>query len=144
MISFFSLINILLTNGGLNLFLYLVILITTMDICAYIGGKTFGNKQIVPNISKGKTVEGTLIGLFFTVIISLILKDLINFNILESIIIGFLTGLLAFLGDLLESLFKRKHSIKDSGKLIPGHGGLLDRFDSYILTLPILNLLLVN
>ena len=143
-IAFFSLINILLTDHGLNLFLYLVVLITTMDVSAYIGGKTFGNKKIAPNISKGKTIEGTLIGLFFTIIISLILKDLVNFNVLESITIGFLIGVLAFLGDLLESLFKRNNDVKDSGKLIPGHGGLLDRFDSYILTLPALNIFLVN
>ena len=142
-IAFFSLINILLTNLGLNLFLYLVVLITTMDVFAYIGGKTFGNKKIVPNISKGKTIEGTLIGLFFTIIISLVLKDLVNFNVLESITIGFFIGVLAFLGDLLESVFKRNNGVKDSGKLIPGHGGLLDRFDSYILTLPALNIFLV-
>ena len=143
-IAFFSLINILLTNLGLNLFLYLVVLITTMDVFAYIGGKTFGNKKIVPNISKGKTIEGTLIGLFFTIIISLVLKDLVNFNVLESITIGFFIGVLAFLGDLLESVFKRNNGVKDSGKLIPGHGGLLDRFDSYILNLPALNIFLVN
>ena len=143
-IAFFSLINILLTNHGLNLFLYLVVLITTMDVFAYIGGKTFGNKKIVPNISKGKTIEGTLIGLFFTIIISLVLKDLVNFNVLESITIGFFIGVLAFLGDLLESVFKRNNGVKDSGKLIPGHGGLLDRFDSYIITLPALNIFLVN
>ena len=115
-----------------------------MDVFAYIGGKTFGNKKIAPNISKGKTIEGTLIGLFFTIIISLILKDLISFSVLESITIGFLIGVLAFLGDLLESLFKRNNDVKDSGTLIPGHGGLLDRFDSYILTLPALNIFLVN
>ena len=115
-----------------------------MDVFAYIGGKTFGNKKIAPNISKGKTIEGTIIGLFFTIIISLILKDLINFNVLESITIGFLIGALAFFGDLLESVFKRNNGVKDSGKLIPGHGGLLDRFDSYILNLPALNIFLVN
>ena len=142
-IAFFSLINILLTNHGLNLFLYLVVLITIMDVFAYIGGKTFGNKKIAPNISKGKTIEGTLIGLFFTIIISLILKDLISISVLESITIGFLIGVLAFLGDLLESVFKRNNGVKDSGNLIPGHGGLLDRFDSYILTLPALNIFLV-
>ena len=143
-ISFFSLINILLANHGLNLFLYLVVLITTMDVFAYIGGKTFGNKKIVPNISKGKTIEGTLAGIFFTIIISLMLRDLIKLDVLESITSGFLIGVLAFFGDLLESVFKRNNGVKDSGKLIPGHGGLLDRFDSYILTLPALNIFLVN
>ena len=79
-LSFFSLINILLLPDGLNYFLYLVILISIMDIFAYLGVKTFGNKKIAPKISKGKTIEGTLIGLSMTFVISLITKELENFN----------------------------------------------------------------
>ena len=135
-ISFFSLIEILLMSNGLNLFLYLVLLISAMDIFAYLGGKLLGNIKIIPKISNGKTVEGTLIGLIFTVAISFMFKDLINLETLSSLLLGFVIGILSFLGDTFESFVKRKTGVKDSGKLIPGHGGLMDRFDGYIIVLP--------
>jgi len=135
-ISFFSLIEILLMSNGLNLFLYLVLLISSMDVFAYLGGKLLGNIKIIPKISNGKTVEGTLIGLISTVFISFMIKGLINLDILSSLLLGFVIGILSFFGDMFESFVKRKKGIKDSGKLIPGHGGLMDRFDGYILVLP--------
>ena len=141
-ISFFSLINLLLLPNGVDYFIYLVILVSTMDIFAYVGGKIFGNKKIAPKISAGKTIEGTLIGLAFTVIMSSIIKHLMNFNVYQALIAGVLIAILAFFGDLLESCFKRNIGIKDSGNLIPGHGGLLDRFDGYLLILPFYNIYL--
>ena len=143
-LSFFSLINILIQPDGLNYFLYLVILISTMDIFAYLGGKIFGDQKIAPKISKGKTVEGTLIGLCVTILMSIMTKYLVNFDIFQAFIAGFLIGLLAFFGDLLESHLKRDIGVKDSGKVIPGHGGVMDRFDGYFLTLPLYNVYLVN
>ena len=135
-ISFFSLIEILLMSNGLNLFLYLVLLISSMDVFAYLGGKLLGNIKIIPKISNGKTVEGTFVGLISTVAISFMIKDLINLDTLSSLSLGFVIGILSFFGDMFESFVKRKTGIKDSGKLIPGHGGLMDRFDGYILVLP--------
>jgi phosphatidate cytidylyltransferase len=142
-VSFFSLIKLLLIPNGLNVFLFLVLLVSVMDIFAYIGGNIFGIKKIVPNISKGKTIEGTLIGLFCSTLASVLAKDLVDLNLLQAIILGFFIAFFAFLGDLLESSFKRKIGIKDSGILIPGHGGLLDRFDGYIFILPLFNLTLI-
>ena len=142
-ISFFSLIKMLLIPNGLNIFLYLVLLVSVMDIFAYIGGNIFGVKKIAPTISNGKTIEGTLIGLFFSILASVLIKDLIDINFLYALILGFTIGLFSFLGDLLESFFKRRIGIKDSGKFIPGHGGFLDRFDGYILILPLFNLILI-
>ena len=142
-ISFFSLIKILLIPNGLNIFLYLVLLVSVMDIFAYIGGNIFGVKKIAPTISNGKTIEGTLIGLFFSILVSVLIKDLVDINFLYALILGFIIGLFAFFGDLLESFFKRRIGIKDSGKFIPGHGGFLDRFDGYILILPLFNLILI-
>ena len=142
-ISFFSLIKILLIPNGLNIFLYLVLLVSVMDIFAYIGGNIFGVKKIAPTISNGKTIEGTLIGLFFSILASVLLKDLIDINFIYAVILGFTIGLFSFFGDLLESFFKRRIGIKDSGKFIPGHGGFLDRFDGYILILPLFNLTLI-
>ena len=142
-ISFFSLIKMLLIPNGLNIFLYLVLLVSVMDIFAYIGGNIFGVKKIAPTISNGKTIEGTLIGLFFSILASVLIKDLIDINFLYALILGFTIGLFSFLGDLLESFFKRRIGIKDSGNFIPGHGGFLDRFDGYILILPLFNLTLI-
>ena len=137
-VSFFSLIVILQFPNGLYTILYAVILVSTMDIFAYLGGKLFGKRKIIPAISKGKTIEGTFIGLASTILISYFIKDLMNFNVIYSLIYGFFIGILAFSGDLLESAFKRKIGVKDSGKLIPGHGGLMDRFDGYFLVMPFL------
>ena len=142
-ISFFSLIKILLIPNGLNIFLYLVLLVSVMDIFAYIGGNIFGVKKIAPTISNGKTIEGTLIGLFFSILASVLFRDLIDINFVYALILGFTIGLFSFFGDLLESFFKRRIGIKDSGKFIPGHGGFLDRFDGYILILPLFNLTLI-
>ena len=132
-LSFYAVIDILLNNNGLYIIFYLVTLVISMDVFGYIGGNLVGKNKIAPKISNGKTVEGTFIGLFFTVIISCCFIGILSFNYITAIILGIVLGLFAFLGDLLVSLFKRKVGIKDSGNIIPGHGGLLDRFDSYIL-----------
>jgi len=135
-ISFFSIIQILLSANGLYIFFYLVVLVTSMDIFAYIGGNIFGKIKIAPNISHGKTVEGTIIGLFFTILMSILFKDIVSVSFINAFFFGLIIGILAFLGDLIESSFKRKVGVKDSGTLIPGHGGLLDRIDGYILLGP--------
>jgi len=135
-ISFFSIIQILLFSNGLYIVFYIVVLVTTMDIFAYIGGNIFGKIKIAPKISYGKTVEGTIIGLFFTILMSIGFKDIVSLNFLNAVFFGMIIGFLAFLGDLIESSFKRKVGVKDSGSLFPGHGGLLDRFDGYFLVLP--------
>ena len=135
-ISFFSIIQILLSDDGLYIVFYLVVLVTSMDIFAYIGGNIFGKIKIAPNLSPGKTVEGTIVGLFFTILMSIVFKDIVSVSFINAIFLGLFIGILAFLGDLTESSFKRKVGVKDSGTLIPGHGGLLDRFDGYILLGP--------
>ena len=137
LISFFLLLEILFMSDGLNLFLYIVLLITAMDVFAYIGGKLLGKIKIVPKISNGKTVEGTLIGLILTVSIASMIRDLVNLDIYLSMLVGFFIGILSFLGDILESSIKRSVGVKDSGNLIPGHGGLMDRLDGYIIVLPV-------
>lgn len=137
LISFYLLLEILFMSDGLNLFLYIVLLITAMDVFAYIGGKLLGKIKIVPKISNGKTVEGTLIGLIFTVSIASLIRDLVNLDVYLSMLVGFFIGVLSFLGDILESTVKRSVGVKDSGNLIPGHGGLMDRLDGYIIALPV-------
>ncbi len=108
------------------------------DVMAYFSGFAFGKHKLCPNISPKKTVEGSVGGALG----SLILCGLFGYFIIPELIyhcmiIGFLGGIISQFGDLTASIFKRKMGIKDYGNLIPGHGGILDRFDSVMFTAPL-------
>jgi phosphatidate cytidylyltransferase len=117
------------------------ILIWTNDTFAYIVGKSIGRTKLFERISPKKTVEGFLGGVVFAVIISyLIAKYYIEItasNLYIWIIIALIVGVFGTIGDLIESKFKRIAGVKDSGKIMPGHGGVLDRLDSVIFVAPI-------
>lgn len=103
------------------------------DIFAYFAGKAFGKTKFIPEISPNKTVEGALGGLIGGTAINYVgVTLLMGFPWYHSIIMGIITVIISQMGDLIESLFKRDVGKKDSGALIPGHGGILDRVDSYI------------
>ena len=111
---------------------------------AYIIGKNFGKNLLYKNISPKKTWEGFWGGLIFSIIGSVIYFNIqSNFNILFFISSAILLSILATIGDLIQSKFKRKANIKDSGSLIPGHGGFFDRMDSVIYSAPFYYLLLI-
>jgi phosphatidate cytidylyltransferase len=113
------------------------ILIWTNDTFAYIVGKSIGKNKLLEKISPKKTIEGFLGGVFFTVIASyLISKFYTEGSLFIWIIIAILVSFLGTLGDLIESKFKRIAGVKDSGSLMPGHGGILDRLDSIIFVAP--------
>ena len=115
----------------------MLLLIWTNDTMAYFIGKTWGKRKLFERISPKKTWEGTIGGLFFTVIIGIIIGTYINQGLTFFwIIAALITGPTAIIGDLIESLFKRNLSIKDSGNLLPGHGGVLDRFDAALFSIP--------
>ena len=136
LISFFLLLEILFMSDGLNLFLYLVLLITAMDVFAYIGGKLLGKIKLFLKLVMVK-LRRYFDRIDFTVSIASMIRDLVNLDIYFSMLIGFFIGVLSFLGDILESSVKRSVGVKDSGNLIPGHGGLMDRLDGYIIVLPV-------
>ncbi|VFP85887.1 phosphatidate cytidylyltransferase [Candidatus Erwinia haradaeae] len=119
--------------------LYLLILVWGMDSGAYFFGKVFGKHQLVPKISSGKTWEGLLGGLFSSCIIFCIFNQLTVLSIAPKslLLCSIFTVFFSILGDLSESIFKRAVGIKDSGKIIPGHGGILDRIDSLTAAAPI-------
>ncbi len=106
------------------------------DIAAFFTGRALGRHRLAPNISPGKTWEGTIGGILGAIIVSLcfILPTPLKLNIswVQAILLGFLVSIFGQLGDLVESLFKRNMEVKDSGKLLPGHGGILDRMDSIV------------
>ncbi|MFY7811328.1 MAG: phosphatidate cytidylyltransferase [Flavobacterium sp.] len=119
------------------------ILIWVNDTFAYIVGKNFGKNKLFESVSPKKTIEGFLGGLFFTIIFAFILSISFKFFTFENwFIIGLLVSIFGTLGDLFESKLKRIAKIKDSGNIMPGHGGLLDRLDSVIFVAPIVYLYL--
>lgn len=106
------------------------------DTFAYFVGSAFGKTKLCPSISPGKTVEGFVGGLAGSVIIAISVGIAIKISLVHSLVLGLMIGVLAPLGDLVESIFKRYTEVKDSGKFFPGHGGVLDRFDSIFFVVP--------
>lgn len=106
------------------------------DTFAFAVGKIWGKTKLCPAISPGKTTEGFIGGFVGTIITAIIFSVIFKFALLHGFIIGVIIAIMAPLGDLIESILKRVCQVKDSGNLIPGHGGILDRFDSLLFTAP--------
>ncbi len=125
-------------QGGALLVLFLLALTESNDIAQYLWGKSCGRRKVVPKVSPGKTLEGLVGGVITTMIASLIIGPLLTpLNTLQALLAGLLIGISGFCGDVVMSAIKRDIGVKDSGKLLPGHGGLLDRIDSLIFTAPV-------
>lgn len=119
------------------------ILVWVNDTGAYFIGKNFGKQKLFPRISPKKTVEGFLGGLFFACIVSyFIAKFTGSLDFTYWLILGIIVSVFGTIGDLIESKFKRQANVKDSGVIMPGHGGLLDRLDSIIFVAPFFYLFL--
>ncbi|WP_377889212.1 phosphatidate cytidylyltransferase [Alkalihalobacillus sp. R86527] len=129
-------------EGMVQLF-FIIFLIWASDSGAYFVGRAIGKKKLWPHISPNKTVEGALGGVGMALIVGIVFQ--LIYPVYESIslviIVSILTSVFGQIGDLVESAFKRHYGVKDSGSILPGHGGILDRFDSLIFVLPILHLL---
>jgi phosphatidate cytidylyltransferase len=108
------------------------------DSAAFFGGTAFGKHKLFPRVSPNKSWEGAIFGLSFAVIAMVISKvvilDFLSWS--DVIALGLIVGIIGQIGDLIESLFKRDAGVKDSSGLIPGHGGIFDRFDSLLYTAP--------
>ncbi len=128
------LISLRLISSGRE-WVFLALLTTfASDTTAYLIGKRFGRHFLIPAISPGKTWEGTTAGIIASVIVALIfhLFSLLPLNYAHAILLGVLISIFGQLGDLIESLLKRNMGVKDSGNLLVGHGGFLDRLDSVV------------
>ena len=123
-------------SEGLHYILYAFLIVWLTDTGAYLFGKMMGKHKLWPVISPNKTIEGFIGGLLYFV----------DFNMNVWILLGvtLILSLFGQLGDLVESGFKRHFGVKDSGRILPGHGGILDRFDSFMFVLPLLNILLIQ
>lgn len=126
-----------LTDHGGYLF-FLVFTIWAMDIAAYLAGKVFGHTPLLPSISPKKTWEGAVAGFLTCLLAAWIFSWTANLVIWDALILGGLIGIFGQLSDLIESLIKRDAGAKDSSNIIPGHGGVLDRIDSFVLTAPLM------
>ncbi|MCH3882354.1 MULTISPECIES: phosphatidate cytidylyltransferase [Tenacibaculum] len=137
--SFFFLLLIPFTTGNYNPYIIIgiLVLIWVNDSFAYLIGKNFGKHKLFEKVSPRKTIEGFIGGLVFSTLSAIILSEYIPvFSTLNWVIIALITSVFGTLGDLVESKFKRQANVKDSGNIMPGHGGILDRLDSLFFLAP--------
>lgn len=115
----------------------LLVVVWLADIGAYFSGRRFGRRKLAPKISPGKTWEGVLGGLLAAMAVILAMSLALDLNPLTALLLGAVVVLVSVVGDLTVSMFKRTAGVKDSGRLFPGHGGVLDRVDSVCAAAPI-------
>ena len=127
---------------GPRLVFFLLIVVWIADAGAYYAGRAFGKHKLSPRISPKKTIEGLIGGIITSVVAAVIISMtfLPEMKLLHAVVIAIILSFAGVVGDLAESMWKRSADVKDSGTLIPGHGGFLDRFDSIFFTAPILYL----
>ncbi|WP_438996906.1 phosphatidate cytidylyltransferase [Candidatus Puniceispirillum sp.] len=128
------------SQNGQYMLLAVCAVVAACDIAAFFVGRRVGGPKLAPSISPNKTVSGAIAGVVAAGILYFIFAGMYGLTPVIAFGFGCIIGCLAQLGDLFESSVKRQMGVKDSGRLIPGHGGLLDRFDGYLLTLPIVAL----
>lgn len=128
---------------GLEMVLFILILIWATDSGAYFIGRKFGKYKLWPAISPNKSIEGSIGGVMVALVVAGIYQGIVGLwdQWLYVFSIAVLISIIGQLGDLVESAMKRHYQVKDSGSLLPGHGGVLDRFDSMLFVFPLLHIL---
>lgn len=129
--------------AGIEYVIFALGIIWTTDSGAYFVGKKLGKKKLWPDISPNKTVEGFLGGIVTAIVFALLFQLISPFPIsfISLIFVTIVASVFGQMGDLVESALKRQYHVKDSGNILPGHGGILDRFDSLLFVLPLLHFL---
>ena len=130
---------IILQDKNAEMLLYLILLVAVADSSAYFAGKRFGANKLAPNLSPGKTLEGVLGAIIGTIIWAILAAFYFKFSSGDGVffvLLSAVTAILSVAGDLFESLIKREANQKDSGTILPGHGGILDRIDAQLIALP--------
>ena len=126
---------------GMQLVFWLVIVVVATDVFAYLTGRSIGGPKLAPKISPGKTWAGLAGGAAGALALGGVFAFMVDWGWLQGGLFALVLALVAQSGDLFESFIKRRAGVKDSGRLIPGHGGLLDRLDGYLFAAPTLALL---
>jgi phosphatidate cytidylyltransferase len=125
--------------SGWHYLLFPYFIVWTSDTSAYFVGKFFGKHRLAPVTSPGKTVEGAIGGIVCSIILALIYHSFVPEHIFlkDALILGLLVAIVCQLGDMIESRIKRETGVKDSSSFIPGHGGVLDRYDGILVSVPV-------
>ncbi|WP_075617553.1 phosphatidate cytidylyltransferase [Paenisporosarcina indica] len=129
--------------AGIDYVIFALVIVWTTDSGAYFTGKKFGKKKLWPDISPNKTVEGFVGGIAYAIIAALIFQWIspISSSYFLLVVVTIVVSVFGQIGDLVQSALKRHYNVKDSGNILPGHGGILDRFDSLLFVLPLLHFL---
>lgn len=124
----------------LHFIFYGILIIIATDSGAYLIGRKFGKRKLWPLISPNKTIEGAIGGVLLACVIGVLYQLIFSFHssMLAVILVTMFASMAGQLGDLVESAYKRYYNVKDSGNILPGHGGVLDRFDSWLFVFPFL------
>jgi phosphatidate cytidylyltransferase len=130
--------------GGRGLLLFVVFLTEINDVFQFTWGKLIGKHKIIPKVSPNKTWEGFVGGILTTTIVGYLLRFLTPLSGVEALVVSFMVAFAGFVGDVVVSAVKRDIGLKDTGTLIPGHGGLLDRIDSLSISAPVFFYLVYN
>ena len=136
MLTCYSFVGLTLAESQ-HWLLLLVATVIAADTSAFFGGRFFGGPKLAPMISPSKTWSGAIAGLIGGGLLAAVIAPSLGISLQSGVIMGILIADFSIGGDLLESWFKRHHSVKDSGCILPGHGGLLDRCDGYLLSAPL-------
>ena len=123
--------------GGPVLVMLLLLMVWAADVGAYFVGHRFGRRKLAPEVSPGKTWEGALGGICFAGLVALVGAALAGYDLITFTLLALASIAVSIVGDLAESLLKRQAQVKDSGALLPGHGGVLDRLDSLFAAAPV-------
>lgn len=141
-LGLFSFLWVVYDAFGTKWVMYAFIITWSTDIFAYLIGLKFGKNKLAPNISPKKTIQGAFGGLVAAGICGIIFAVIFSYPVMIVAIISLVLSCIGQIGDLVESAMKRERAVKDSGKILPGHGGILDRFDSLLFVLPSLYIVL--
>ncbi|MDY6382492.1 MAG: phosphatidate cytidylyltransferase [Cyanobacteriota bacterium] len=125
-------------DSGLGFVVMMLVSVIATDVGCYYAGRHLGKHKLAPTVSPNKTIEGSIGGACCCVFFSIVIGTYLGLSWYMALIAGLITTIFAQIGDLCESLLKRDAGVKDSGHSLPGHGGFLDRTDSFALTIPIM------
>lgn len=134
-----SLVQLKSLELGNQWLLQLLLIVWSADVGAYFAGRRFGKRKLAPNVSPGKTWEGVIGGAVTVALVSVLFASIMELNasaLVYFVVLSLVVGLLSVMGDLFESMLKRHVGMKDSGTILPGHGGVLDRIDSLLVAAP--------